>query len=163
MPFTKYLHSGNIGLEDYSKFLYQKVQLYKTLEEVASYTNLLDDHPDLPRYYRCNHDYEELVGQSIKHAFLPATKEYCDYIANLNDPSKVKAHMFVAYDDDLLNGFKYIENVPGSGSMYEFGNYEQTSTKFLTMLDDSLAEEALMGFNFHAAMYRQLEETRIFV
>ena len=162
MPFTHYMLSGNISNEDYAKFLYQMIHLYQAMEEVASNLNILDDMPDLPRYYFIKHDYEELVGESIKHPLLPATKEYCDYIREIKDPVKIVAHMYVRYTSDLLNGQKIKKLVPSSGSFYDFKNVKELTAKFKSKLSDEMLDDAIMSFNFNIAISRQLEETRIF-
>ena len=156
MPFTQYMLSGNISNEDYAKFLYQMMHLYQAMEEVASNLNVLDDMPDLPRYYFIKHDYEELVGESIKHPLLPATKEYCDYLREIKDPKKIIGHMYVRYMGDMAGGQMIKKLVPGSGSFYDFKNLRDLVMKFRKKLSDDLLEDSIIAFN------RQLEETRIF-
>lgn len=162
MPFTQYMLSGNISNEDYAKYLYQMIDVYGAIEEVASNTGILDEFPDLPRYYRLKHDYEELVGQSIKHPTLPATKEYADYIKELKDVKKILSHMYVRYMGDMAGGQQIKKLVPGSGSFYEFNNLREMAMKFRMKLTDDLAEEAIVAFNYNIAITRQLEDTRLF-
>ena len=162
MPFTQYMLSGKISNEDYAKFLYQMMHLYQAMEEVASNLNVLDDMPDLPRYYFIKHDYEELVGESIKHPLLPATKEYCDYLREIKDPKKIIGHMYVRYMGDMAGGQMIKKLVPGSGSFYDFKNLRDLVMKFRKKLSDDLLEDSIMAFNFNIAINRQLEETRIF-
>lgn len=162
MPFTQYLLGGKISEEDYAKYLYQMVEVYKALEEVGSETGILDEFPDLPRYYRLKHDYEELVGLSIQHPILPATKEYADYIKELKDVKKVLSHMYVRYMGDMAGGQQIKKLVPGSGSFYEFNNLREMVMKFRMKLTDDLAEEAIVAFNYNIAITRQLEDTRLF-
>ena len=162
MPFTQYMLSGKISEEDYAKYLYQMIGVYKALEEVASNTNVLDDMPTLPRFYSLKHDYEELVGQNIQHPILPATKEYCDYIKALTNSKDVIAHMYVRYMGDMAGGQQIKKLVPGSGSFYDFENMRDLMMKFRSKLSDDMAEEAIKAFNYNIAITRQLEETRIF-
>jgi heme oxygenase len=162
MPFTQYMMSGKITEEDYAKYLFQMIQVYGAIEEVASNLNILDDLPDLPRYYCLKHDYEELVGTNIEHSILPAAKEYADYIKGLNDPKKVLSHMYVRYMGDMAGGQMIKKLVPGSGSFYEFKNLRDLMMKFRIKLTEDLAEEAITAFNYNIAINRQLEETRIF-
>jgi len=162
MPFTQYMLSGNISEEDYAKYLYQMIFVYKALEEVASNTGILDDLPTLPRYYSLMHDYEELVGQNIKHPILPATKEYMDYIKLLTSIKDIISHMYVRYMGDMAGGQMIKKLVPGSGSFYDFENMRYLMTKFRMKLTDDMAEEAIKAFIFNIAITRQLEETRLF-
>jgi len=162
MPFTQYMLSGKISEEDYAKYLYQMIDIYKAMEEVASNTGILDDLPTLPRYYRLMHDYEELVGSNIKHPTLPATKEYADYISSLTNVKDIVAHMYVRYMGDMAGGQMIKKLVPGSGSFYDFENMRDLMTKFRMKLSDDMADEAIKAFNFNIAITRQLEETRIF-
>lgn len=162
MPFTQYMLSGNISEEDYAKYLYQMIPVYKSLEDVASNTGILDDLTSLPRYYRLVHDYEELVGPNIKHPILPATKEYSDYILTLTNTQDIIAHMYVRYMGDMAGGQQIKKLVPGSGSFYDFDNMRDLMMKFRMKLSDSMADEAIKAFNYNIAITRQLEETRIF-
>jgi heme oxygenase len=162
MPFTQYMLSGNISNEDYAKFLYQMMHLYKTMEEVASNLNILDNMGDLPRYYYIKHDYEELVGESIKHPILPATKEYCDYLREITNPNKILGHMYVRYMGDMAGGQMIKKLVPGSGSFYDFKNLRDLVMKFRSKLSDNLLEEAILAFNYNIAITRNLQDTRIF-
>ena len=162
MPFTQYMLSGKINEEDYAKYLYQMIDLYKALEEVASKFNILDDMPDLPRYYQLKHDYEELVGQNIQHPILPATAEYCSYIRDLTTSDDILAHMYVRYMGDMAGGQQIKKLVPGSGSFYDFKDMRNLLMTFRMKLKDSMADEAIKAFNFNIAITRQLQDTRIF-
>jgi len=162
MPFTQYMLSGKISNEDYAKFLYQMVHLYQAMEEVASNLNVLDDMPDLPRYYHIKHDYEELVGENIKHPLLPATKEYCDYLREIKDPNRILGHMYVRYMNDMTDGQKIKKLVPSSGSFYDFKNLKDLLAKFKSKLSDNLLDDTIMAYNFNIAITRQLQDTRIF-
>lgn len=162
MPFTQYMLSGKISDEDYAKYLYQMIELYGSIEEAASFAGILDEFPDLPRFYRLKHDYEELVGANIKHPILPATKEYADYLKGLKDIKMILSHMYVRYMGDMAGGQMIKKLVPGSGSFYEFNNLREMVMKFRMKLTDDLAEEAIVAFNYNIAITRQLEETRLF-
>ena len=162
MPFTQYMLSGKINEEDYAKYLYQMIDLYKVLEEEASKFNILDDMPDLPRYYQLKHDYEELVGQNIQHPILPATAEYCNYIKALTTSDDILAHMYVRYMGDMAGGQQIKKLVPGSGSFYDFKDMRNLLMTFRMKLKDSMADEAIKAFNFNIAITRQLQDTRIF-
>lgn len=162
MPFTQYMLSGKINDEDYAKYLYQMIDLYKVLEEVASKFNILDDMPDLPRYYQLKHDYEELVGQNIQHPILPSTAEYCNYIRELPTSDDILAHMYVRYMGDMAGGQQIKKLVPGSGSFYDFKDMRNLLMTFRMKLKDSMADEAIKAFNFNIAITRQLQDTRIF-
>lgn len=162
MPFTQYMMSGNISKEDYAKYLFQMIEVYKALEEVACNLNVLDDMTDIARYYHISHDYTELVGNNIHYPILPATKEYCDYIHMINDPKVIIAHMYVRYMGDMAGGQMIKKLVPGSGSFYDFKNLRDLMMTFRSKLSDDMAEEAIMAFNFNIAITRQLQDTRIF-
>lgn len=162
MPFTQYMLSGKISEEDYAKYLYQMIPVYGALEDVSSNAGILDDMPSLPRFYRLQHDYEELVGPNIKHPILPATKEYADYILALTNPKDIIAHMYVRYMGDMAGGQQIKKLVPGSGSFYDFDNMRDLMMKFRMKLSDDMADEAIKAFNYNIAITRQLEDTRIF-
>jgi len=162
MPFTQYMLSGKISVEDYAKFLYQMLFVYQAMEEVASNLGMLEDMPDLPRYYFIKHDYEELVGESIKHIIFPATQEYCNYIKEIKDPKNIIAHMYVRYMGDMAGGQQIKKLVPGSGSFYDFKNIRDLIGKFRVKLSDDMLDETIVAFNYNIAITRQLEENRIF-
>jgi heme oxygenase len=162
MPFTQYMLSGKITNEDYAKYLFQMLQVYQAIEEVASKLNVLDDMPDLPRYYFIKHDYEELVGENITYMVFQSTKEYCDYIITITDPKKIIAHMYVRYMGDMAGGQMIKKLVPGSGSFYDFKNIRELIGTFRKKLFDDMAEEAILAFNYNIAITRNLQDTRIF-
>jgi len=162
MPFTQYMLSGKINEEHYAKYLYQMIDIYRAMEEVASKFNILDDMPDLPRFYQLKHDYEELVGQNIQHPILPATAEYCSYIKELSSVDDILAHMYVRYMGDMAGGQQIKKLVPGSGSFYDFKDMRNLLMVFRMKLKDSMADEAIKAFNYNIAITRQLQDTRIF-
>ena len=162
MPFTQYMLSGKITNEDYAKYLFQMLQVYQAIEEVASKLNVLDDMPELPRYYFINHDYEELVGKNITHMVFQSTKEYCDYIRTITDSKKIIAHMYVRYMGDMAGGQMIKKLVPGSGLFYDFKNIRELICIFRKKLSDDMAEEAILAFNYNIAITRNLQDTRIF-
>jgi heme oxygenase len=162
MPFTQYMMSGKISVEDYAKYLFQMIEVYNAIEEVGSNLNVLDDLSDITRYYHIQHDYNELVGDNIKYPILPATKEYCDYIRKIDNSNKILAHMYVRYMGDMAGGQMIKKLVPGSGSFYDFKNMRELMVAFRSKLSDDMAEEAVMAFNFNIAITRQLEDTRLF-
>lgn len=163
MLFYRYLQSGEATLEDCSKYIYQMIQIYQALEDTASKFNLLDNLPSLPRYLLAKHNYESLVGENIKHVILPATHEYCNYIKESNDYNRVLAHMYVRYGEDLTGGQITKTKLTQPCTYLDFDYINDTLEVLSNKVSVDVLDEVVMGYNYTIAIYRQLQETKIFV
>lgn len=162
--FVKVMFSGNIHPHFYAAFLENQHDIYEILEVCATQNNLLSGLPDI---YRSKAIYSDLFEITDNHSFkppkLPVTKEYIDYIINLskNSPNLLFAHIYVRHMGDLFGGQMIAKKVPGSGKFYQFENPDLLKTLIRERLDDSLADEANVCFDFAIKMFQQLMDLDI--
>jgi heme oxygenase len=88
----------------------------------------------------------------------PVVDEYIKYIISIkDDPKKLLAHLYVRHFGDLSGGQMIAKRVPGSGSMYQFGDDPETIKTILrAKLDDSLADEAVVCFEYAGKLFEQM-------
>ena len=62
---------------------------------------------------------------------------------------------------DLSGGQMIAKKVPGSGTMYQFDeDVSVLKEKIRARLDDSMAEEAKLAFDFATKLFKQMEELK---
>jgi heme oxygenase len=67
------------------------------------------------------------------------------------------AHIYVRHMGDLSGGQMIAKRVPGAGKYYQFGDNPETIKEAIrAKLDDSLAEEAKVCFDFAAKLFEQM-------
>ncbi len=156
--FVKELLSGKISKKKYATLLFNLHPQYNILETFARMHNLVDTR----RAPAIHADYHELWDETDKFTppVLPIVKEYMDHIMQIkDDPNKLMAHIYVRHMGDLSGGQMIAKKVPGSGLMYQFDeNIDALKEKIRARLDDSMAEEAKLAFDFATKLFKQMIE-----
>lgn len=162
--FVKILFSGNIDPVFYATFLANQHPVYDFLEIMSSAYGLLNGLPELRRAPSIMEDFQELwPNKDEKPLYVPVVKEYLDYLKELSnrDPNLLFAHIYVRHMGDLSGGQMIAKKVPGKGKFYQFENVDKLKADIRERLDDSLADEANVCFNFASKMFEQLMELDI--
>ena len=83
-----------------------------------------------------------------------------DHIISIQqDPDKLMAHIYVRHMGDLSGGQMIAEKVPGSGTMYKFDeDIDSLKEKIRARLDDSMADEAKLAFDFATKLFKQMDK-----
>jgi len=91
---------------------------------------------------------------------LPVVKEYMDYILTIKDePEKLMAHVYVRHMGDLSGGQMIASRVPGRGRFYKFKqDHDFLKQHIRSQLDDSMADEAKIVFEFATKLFQQMME-----
>ena len=157
--FVKELMSGKITNERYATLLFNLHPQYNILETFARLYDLLDTR----RAPAIHADYHELWNESegaYTPTALPVVKEYMDHIVSIGqDPEKLMAHIYVRHMGDLSGGQMISKKVPGAGTMYQFeDDVNVLKDKIRVRLDDSMAEEAKIAFDFATKLFQQMKE-----
>ena len=159
--FVKVLMSGAMSPDAYATFLYNQHPCYNLLEVIAMTHGLLDDIPEVRRAPQIFVDYEELwEDKETPPRLLAVTKEYTDHIMSIkDDKEKIMAHLYVRHMGDLSGGQMIAKRVPGKGRMYQFDKgHDELKEMVRAKLDDSMADEAKLCFDFATKMFQELGE-----
>ena len=166
-PFVKVLFSGKINPKLYATFLKNQHPCYEVLEVCAMSHGLMNDYPAIRRAPAILQDFVELWGADNPNEpqLCPVVDEYIKYILSIKDnPKKLLAHLYVRHFGDLSGGQMIAKRVPGAGKMYQFGDDPESIKNILrAKLDDSLAEEAIVCFEFAGKLFEQMMDFVEFV
>ena len=156
--FVKELLSGKITQKKYATLLFNLHPQYNILEVTANLYDLLDCR----RAPAIHADYTELWNETEQFTptLLPVVKQYMDHIMSIQmDPDKLMAHIYVRHMGDLSGGQIIAKKVPGQGLMYQFDEDVNTlKEKIRARLDDSMADEAKLAFDFATTLFKQMAE-----
>ena len=161
--FVKEMFSGNITNERYAQYLFNQFPAYDVLEALAMMHGLFNDTPEIRRAPSIYKDFEELwTDKNTAPKVLPVTNEYTTYLKSIaKDKDKIMAHVYVRHMGDLSGGQMIAKRVPGQGLYYQFeGDIEDLKNKIRAKLDDSMAEEARVCFDFATKLFQQMEEDK---
>ena len=160
--FVKILFSGKINPKLYATFLKNQHPCYEILEECAMmHPGLLADMPDVRQAPKIDEDFQELWGKDNeeKPELLPVVKKYMDHIMSIkDDPKKLMAHIYVRHMGDLAGGQMISKRVPGQGRMYQFSDPDTLKAAIRAKIDDSMADEAKVCFEFATQMFKEMME-----
>ncbi len=158
-PFVKVLFSGNVNPKLYATYLKNQHPMYEILEVCAMPHQLFHGLPEIRRAPAILADFQELWGDdSAKPRMCPVVDDYCKYILSIkDDPKKLMAHIYVRHMGDLSGGQMIAKRVPGSGRYYQFGdNPDAIKEAIRSKLDDSLADEAKVCFDYAARFFDEM-------
>jgi heme oxygenase len=164
-PFVKVLFSGKINPKLYATFLKNQHPCYEILEVCAMPHQLLHGLPDIRRAPSILADFQELWSEADGDPqMLPTTDQYIKYILSIKDqPERLMAHIYVRHMGDLAGGQMIAKRVPGSGRMYQFENPDALKAAIRERINDDMAEEAKVCFQFAADMFKDMMELVEFV
>jgi len=160
-PFVKVLFSGHVDPKIYATYLKNQHLMYEVLEVCAMPHGLFQDIPEIRRAPAILEDFLELWKEDYgQPKIFPVVDEYLKYILSIkNDPKKLMAHIYVRHMGDLSGGQMIAKRVPGQGKYYQFGDEPEKIKEIIrTKLDDSLADEAKVCFDFAAKTFEQMME-----
>ena len=158
--FVKILFSGSIDPKLYATYLYNQFPMYELLEVCAMPHGLLSDIPGILRAKAIRKDFEELWGDvEDRPKLCPVVKAYMDHIMNIKDePRKLMAHIYVRHMGDLAGGQMIAKKVPGAGKYYQFENADDLKAAVRLKVDDGMADEAKVCFDFATQFFKEMME-----
>lgn len=156
--FVKVLMSGSIDPKVYATFLYNQYVNYNILETVAMASGVLNGLPDVRRAPHILADYSELWDDLDNPPnTMPSSKEYADHIMSIaSDPQKLMAHIYTRHMGDLSGGQMIRKKIPGAGTMFDFKHPDELKLAIRERLDDSMAEEAGICFEFATKLFQEM-------
>jgi heme oxygenase len=156
--FVKHLFSGSMNPLIYAAYLKNQHPQYEILEVCAMKHGLLNDLPDVRRATAILQDYLELQPEGFPEPrILPSVEKYIRHILNIqDDPKKLMAHVYVRHMGDLAGGQMIATKVPGEGRYYKFENPDELKAAIREKIDDSLADEAKVCFEFATDFFKEM-------
>ena len=159
-PFMKAVFAKTMPQDLWIDWTYQKWLFYGAIEGAAGANRLLGDLPDLRRAFYLFMDYNEMNTERKKHEFRPIVVDYYNYIISIaNDPNKVMAHLYTWHMGDMFGGQMIKKIVPGSHRNLEFEDAATLKTNIRSKLDDSMADEANIAFDWAIRMMREYDSS----
>lgn len=158
LPFIQYLLKGNITKEHYVYYLYEMLQVYKSLEGLAIRAKLFEGLDGLERTQFIMDDLNELDPNHF-HKLGDNTQKYLDYLFELYHSDNYKqifAHVYVRHLGDMYGGKLIARVVPGSGKWYQFDNRPELVKTFNDRLQLEHANEALKAFDFWEKIFKEM-------
>jgi heme oxygenase len=147
--FMRAIFAGTLPMDQWIDYTYQKMLFYKTIEGAAGMNGLLRDLPDIPRAFKLFQDYQIMNVDNKQYSFKNAAVDYHNYLLSINkDSAKIMAHLYVWHMGDLYGGQMIKRLIPGRHIALEFENKDQLISTIRSKLDDSMADEANLAFDW---------------
>jgi len=155
--FVKILFN-DIPDELYAQYLYNQFPMYELLELLANRHGLFMDLAELPRRTAILNDFNELWPDiNTRPETCPVVKQYLDHLMTIqDDPHKLMAHVYVRHMGDLSGGQMIAKRVPGSCRFYQFDNPELLKEKIRSKVDDTMADEAKLCFDYASQLFKEM-------
>lgn len=153
--FTKILLSGKIEPDLYHSYLLNQYHIYKTLEEKID----IPEINEIKRHELIHEDIKDLEKRyDIKSEkdLCNVTKDYINYIENINDIDRLLAHAYVRHFGDMSGGQIIKKQIPGNGKMYDFEDPENKKKELRKFLHNGMAEEANICFEYATRLFEEL-------
>jgi len=146
--FMKAVFKRNMPMEVWADYTYQKSNFYASIETVARDAGLTTDMLEVERALKLYLDAKEM-NNGVYPRLRPETIAYSRYILDLvGQPHKILAHLYTWHMGDLFGGQMIKKIVPGPHRNLEFDDVDGLKAKIRAMLDDSIAEEANVAFDW---------------
>ena len=160
--FASLLMSGTIPKEVYLKYLVNQHACYSALENLTTF-----QLPDvrLKRTDKIKEDIEELQNDlqiedsKLKSMLTKSTNEYIKYVKKIHSKEGFFAHVYVRYLGDLRGGQMISKKVPGKGKYYQFENNQELSNSIYRVINDEMAEEAKIVFDFATKLFIEMHKS----
>lgn len=153
--FMKAVFAKSLPMELWVDYTYQKWLWYGAIENSASAMGLLKDMESIRRAWLIYQDYLEMDGKIRE--FRPAAKEYHQYILALKDPNKIMAHLYTWHMGDMFGGQMIKKIVDAPHRHLEFENVRELMTTVRNKLDDSMADEANVAFDWAIKILKEYD------
>lgn len=159
--FADMLLSGNIPPRLYQQYLAAQLANYAALESAVSIpielesifrsTQIEDDLIEIENMY----DFDE-VEEPLKS--VVEYQKHIDVLCEDENNTGLLAHLYVRHFGDAHGGQIIKKHVPGNGAMYEFDDRKGLITGVRELLNDDMANEAKICFEFAERMFFELIE-----
>lgn len=146
--FMRAVFAGSLPKEIWADFLYQKSLFYNGIESCAQAVGLLNAMPNLRVSVKLLDDYKQIRINSPTY-YNKSAVDYYRYVMSLYpDKNKILAHLYTWHMGDLHGGQMIKKILPGPHTHLEFENRIELISIIRSMIDDTLADEANVAFEW---------------
>lgn len=146
--------------QEYHRYLYNQYLQYEALEKHAHTWGVLTGIQDICRASAILEDIEELEAefdiQRTDDMICPVVDSYVNHVRKLDAYNDILAHLYVRHFGDMYGGQMIRKRNPGSGKMYDFNNVEDLKSTVRNRLNDDMADEANLCFEFAMQLFEEL-------
>ena len=156
--FLKAVFDNRMPMDVWQDFTYQKTLFYNAIESCLSEAGLVSKFPDIKRTFKLLSDYKEMTGGAITNSYNQTVLDYYQYIMNLYpDTQRIMAHLYTWHMGDLHGGqmIKRVINAPHSS--LDFENRSDLIRAFREYLNDDMADEAKVAFDWAIKLMREYD------
>jgi heme oxygenase len=147
--FMKAVFAKTLPMDTWIDFTYQKWLWYVAIENQAAAMGLLTDLPDIPRASLIHDDYCNMISSTgVKNTFKQSTIDYRDYLMTIDDPDGIMAHLYTWHMGDMYGGQMIAKLIDAPHSHLIFQDRVGLIAKFRSKLNDSMADEANVAFDW---------------
>jgi heme oxygenase len=147
-PFMRAVLKKKMPMSVWSDYTYQKSVFYGSIETVARDAGLSLDMLEIERGLKLYQDAAEMLEEKFPR-LRQVTIDYSRYILGLaGQPEKIMAHMYTWHMGDLFGGQMIKKILPPPHRNLEFADVDGLKLKIRTKLDDSMADEANVAFDW---------------
>lgn len=167
--FAKILMSGDISPQLYFEYLTAQHQMYNILEILLAESEFPKELHSVFRSDLIDKDMDELIDLGVnpfetssdnllqlRQSITELAHDYEQHVVKLftsKNHNGLIAHMYVRHFGDMYGGSMIKAKVPGSGLMYEFEDKEALKGKLRELLNDEMAEEANICFEYAIKLF----------
>ena len=158
--FVKAMFKSQLTNEQYAAYLLHQHAIYDVLEALAMMHGLFNDIPNIRRAPSLIEDANELWPKDKTIEYRPSLKKYHEHLKSIAmDADKIMAHVYVRHMGDLSGGQMIAKRVPGEGRYYKFDcDVEEYKEKIRAKINDSMADEAILAFQFATELFKELAD-----
>lgn len=148
-PFMKRVIAGEVSLNEWADFTHQKSLFYNAIEGAAGAVGLTRDLPDIQRTHYLHMDYIQMARTTGEFQYRQVAIDYYQYLLSIaKDADKILAHLYVWHMGDLFGGQMIKKIVIAPHRALDFQDSKLLMTNFRAKLDDKLADEARVAFDW---------------
>jgi heme oxygenase len=146
-PFMKAVFANTLPKDLWVDFVAQKIAFYSQIEMTAKNLGLLWKLSGIERSERLYNDFIQMK-EDKSYNLKMATLDYMDYLSQIRKPELILAHLYTWHMGDMFGGQMIKKLIDAPHSHLEFDNMPQLMATLREMLDDSIADEANVAFNW---------------
>lgn len=146
-PFMKAVFANTLPKNLWVDFVAQKIAFYSQIEMMAKNLGLLEKLTGIERAHYLYNDFSQMK-ENKSYNLKMSTLDYMTYLSQINNPKLILAHLYTWHMGDMFGGQMIKKLVDAPHSHLEFDNMPQLMATLREMLDDSLADEANMAFDW---------------